>query len=85
MRDVVEILAIVAAGAWAFYTFVYENQIKPTLEKPEAQVESVLTKLGERNGLVAVRSRVTIANVGPSGRGTADNIDEYDVTLSLWH
>jgi hypothetical protein len=64
VRDVVEILAIVAAGVWAFYTFVYENQIKPANSQPVAQVESSLTRLGEKNGLIAVQSHLEIKNVG---------------------
>jgi hypothetical protein len=63
-RDVVEIVAIVAAGVWAFYTFVYENQIKPAQSQADVQVEASLARLGERKGLAAVDSRVTIHNVG---------------------
>ena len=63
-RDVVEILAILAAGLWAFYTFVYENQIKPANSRPEAQVETSLTRLGERNGLIAVASHIELKDVG---------------------
>jgi hypothetical protein len=66
IRDVVEIVAIVAAGAWAFYTFVYENQIKPANERAEVQIESSLTRLGQSHGLVAVQSHVVIRNVGVS-------------------
>jgi len=32
MRHVVEVLAIIAAGAWAFYTFIYQEKIKPAGE-----------------------------------------------------
>ena len=64
VRDIVEIVAIVAAGIWAFYTFVYENQIKPASSKPEMQIESSLTRIGERNGLIAVRSQLSVKNVG---------------------
>jgi hypothetical protein len=38
VRDVVEIAAIVAAGLWAFYVFVYENRIKPSFLPPELAV-----------------------------------------------
>jgi hypothetical protein len=31
VRDVVEVVAIIAAGAWAFYIFAYENRIKPAM------------------------------------------------------
>jgi hypothetical protein len=66
IRDVVEIVAIVAAGAWAFYTFVYENQIKPANERAEVQIESTLTRLGQSRGLLAVQSHILIRNVGVS-------------------
>ena len=66
IRDVVEIVAIVAAGAWAFYTFVYENQIKPASERADVQVEISLTRLGQSHGLLAVQSRIVIRNVGVS-------------------
>jgi hypothetical protein len=66
IRDVVEIVAIVAAGAWAFYTFVYENQIKPANERADVQIESSLTRLGQSHGLLAVQSHVVIRNVGVS-------------------
>jgi hypothetical protein len=32
LRHVVEVLALVAAGAWAFYTFIYQEKIKPANE-----------------------------------------------------
>jgi len=64
IRDVVEIVAIVAAGLWAAYTFVYENQVKPALSKPEMQFESTMTRLGERKGLVAVRLHGSLSNIG---------------------
>jgi|SRR5579863_8581314 len=32
LRHVVEVLALVAAGAWAFYTFIYQERIKPASE-----------------------------------------------------
>jgi hypothetical protein len=81
-RDVVEIVAIIAAGAWAFYTFVYENQIKPTFTKPEVQVESGLTRLGTRNGLIAVKSHVAIKDVGLTEiwlYGMAETVDGVTV------
>ena len=34
LRTVIEIIAILAAGLWALYTFVYEQRIKPLSESP---------------------------------------------------
>jgi hypothetical protein len=91
-RDVVEIVAIVAAGVWAFYTFVYENQIKPAQSQADVQVEASLERLGERKGLLAVDSRVTIHNVGIADvwiygvaetvTGTTVSVRKRDVTTA---
>jgi hypothetical protein len=40
IRQIVETIAIVAAGLWAFYTFVYQERIKPAGE-PAALVTSI--------------------------------------------
>jgi hypothetical protein len=45
VRDVV---AIVAAGVWAFYVFAYENRIKPSLAGPEVNVVASMQRLNVR-------------------------------------
>ncbi|WP_298952426.1 hypothetical protein [uncultured Methylobacterium sp.] len=64
---VVQTLAILAAGAWAVYTFVYEARIKPGLEPPAVSVETRLVRAGEHGSQVAIRSTVTRRNVGQTG------------------
>ena len=64
VRDAVEIVAIVAAGAWAFYVFAYENRIKPSFASPEVNFQASLQRLGEKNGLIAVRLHQGIRNIG---------------------
>jgi hypothetical protein len=64
VRDVVEIVAIVAAGVWAFYVFAYENRIKPSLAGPEVNVVASMQRLGERHGLIAVGIRLQLHNIG---------------------
>lgn len=64
VRDVVEIVAIVAAGIWAFYVFAYENRIKPALAGPEVNVAASMQRLGERHGLIAVNVRLQLHNIG---------------------
>lgn len=64
LRDIVEIVAIVAAGCWAFYVFIYENRIKPLSEQASITVTGTLDRAGERDGLLAIRERVTIHNEG---------------------
>jgi hypothetical protein len=45
-RHVVESIAIVAAGAWAFYTFFYQNMIKPAQDPPALHEILTITSLG---------------------------------------
>lgn len=67
VNSAVQTLAILAAGAWAVYTFVYEARIKPGLEPPSVSVTSSLERAGTRGDLVALRSTVTRRNVGQTG------------------
>ena len=64
LNSAVQTLAIVGAGAWAVYTFVYEAKIAPGLAPPSVTVTSTLEKVGQRGDLVAIRSTVTRTNVG---------------------
>lgn len=60
-------LAIVGAGVWAVYTFIYEARIKPSLAPPAVSVTTNLVKAGERGDRIAIRSTVTRTNVGQTG------------------
>lgn len=60
-------LAIVGAGAWAVYIFIYEARIKPSLAPPAVSVTTNLVKAGERGDRIAIRSTVTRTNVGQTG------------------
>jgi hypothetical protein len=62
VRDVVEIVAIVAAGIWAFYIFAYENSFKPAHAPPAINMTVNAQKLSEHNGLIAVRIRTQLRN-----------------------
>lgn len=64
IRDIVEIVAIIAAGVWAFYVFVYENGIKPSFAAPDVNVTATMQRLSTRNGLIAVKLSVQLHNVG---------------------
>lgn len=64
VRDIVEIAAIIAAGAWAIYTFVYIERIKPSYDTPQLLMTGTLQREGERNGLIAFRYNVIIRNTG---------------------
>lgn len=67
LNGIVQTLAILGAGAWAVYTFVYEAKIKPTLAPPTVSVTSALEKSGEQGSRVAIRTTVTRTNVGQTG------------------
>jgi hypothetical protein len=64
VRDIVEVVAIVAAGIWAFYVFAYENRIKPSLADPNVDISATMRKLSERNGLIGVGLEVQFHNIG---------------------
>jgi hypothetical protein len=64
IRDIVEIVAIIAAGIWAFYTFIYETRILPAFTEPQANISETFEKVSEHNGLIGVRLVTTIKNVG---------------------
>src|ERR687893_3338016 len=64
LNSAVQTLAIVLAGAWGVYTFVYEAKIAPGLAPPSVSVTSALERVGEKEDLVAIRSTVTRTNVG---------------------
>lgn len=64
VRDIIEVIAIIAAGAWAFYVFIYENRIRPSFAQPDVNVTATLQRLGERNGMIAVGLRTDFHNVG---------------------
>ena len=64
LNSAVQTLAIIGAGAWAVYTFIYEAKIAPGLAPPSVSVTSTLERVGHRGELVAIRSTVTRTNVG---------------------
>ena len=66
-NTLVQTLAILGAGAWGVYTFVYEARIKPGLAPPSVSVKTDLVRVGERGDRVAIRSTVTRTNVGQAG------------------
>ena len=46
VRHIVEAVAIVSAGIWAFYTFVYQERIKPASEPAALTLTIALSSLG---------------------------------------
>jgi hypothetical protein len=64
IRTAVEIVAIVAAGLWALYTFVYEQRIKPLSEQPEFSVPTTMTQGPTVNGVVFLEIHKRLENTG---------------------
>jgi hypothetical protein len=48
-RHIIEAVAIIAAGVWAFYTFVYQEKIKPANEPASLNDSVVMQRLGRDN------------------------------------
>ena len=63
-RDVVEIVAILAAGFWAFYVFIYENRIKPSFTDPQVAVSATLQKTSQHAGADGILLKTELRNVG---------------------
>lgn len=67
VNHLTQTIALLAAGAWAVYTFVYQQQIAPAMAPPTLSVSSVLEKAGRHGDMTAIRCAVTRTNVGQSG------------------
>ncbi|MBV8363377.1 MAG: hypothetical protein JO193_02320 [Candidatus Eremiobacteraeota bacterium] len=64
LRTVVEIVAILVAGVWALYTFVYEQRIKPLSEAASFAVPTEISQTAVVNGVAFVRIRKILENTG---------------------
>jgi hypothetical protein len=64
IRMAVEVIAILAAGIWALYTFVYEQRIKPLSEPAEFSVPTTVTQGPTVNGVVFLTIHKRLENTG---------------------
>lgn len=64
IRTAVEIIAIVAAGLWALYTFVYEQRIKPLAEAPEFSLPTIVDQGPTINGIAFLTIHKRLENTG---------------------
>lgn len=64
INNIVQTVAILAAGGWAVYTFIYQAEIAPAREPASLSVTSTVTDVGHKGNQVAIRSTVTRTNVG---------------------
>ena len=66
INNITQTVALILAGAWGVYTFIYQERIAPALAPPTLSVTSVLEKAGRHGDLTAIRCAVTRTNVGQS-------------------
>ena len=64
LRTAVEIVAIVAAGIWALYTFVYEQRIKPLAQAPSFSLPTLVDQQRAPNGAVFLTIHKRLENTG---------------------
>lgn len=87
-RDVVEIAAIILAGIWAIYVFVYTDRIEP-YQKPSAPiVDASIAVVGAKGSMLAVQLTQSIRNTAPATlfvRGTSAQISGITVHVSPEH
>lgn len=67
LNNLVQVAAIIAAGVWACYTFVYQDKIKPLAGSPSIIINNSLAKIGQQGDLLAVRLTSTVRNTGTMG------------------
>jgi hypothetical protein len=64
VRLIVEVVAIVAAGIWALYTFVYEQQIKPLSEAPSFSLPTIVEQGSTVNSVAFLTIHKRLQNTG---------------------
>ncbi len=63
-RQIIEIAALIAAGVWAFYVFVYKERIKPASAAPNIQILRSVTHEALPRGKELVTVIITLKNLG---------------------
>jgi hypothetical protein len=63
-RISIEIVAILAAGLWALYTFVYEQRIKPLSEPASFSLPTVVDQSSTVNGVAFLTIHKRVENTG---------------------
>jgi hypothetical protein len=82
-RIAIEILAIIAAGLWAFYTFVYQEFIKPRLDEPALETSVQIERSGTNSRMAFATVTVTYRNTGKTDVDViAEAIDIEGVRLN---
>lgn len=76
-RHIVEAVAILAAGIWAFYTFIYQEKIKPANEPAAVNLSIVVSSLGHDSDRDYISFAYVLRNTGKTEIDIA--ADAYNV------
>jgi hypothetical protein len=74
IKNVVETLGILCAGAWAISTFWYQDRYVPSKLPVQLDVSTELSDIGRKNGLHALKAHVKLKN---SGRRTVYSVASW--------
>jgi len=66
LNNIVQLVALIGAGIWAVYTFIYQSEIAPSLAPPTVTLSSTLENTGHRGDMTAIRCTLTRSNGGQS-------------------
>jgi len=78
LRHVVEAIAIVIAGVWAFYTFIYQEHIKPASEPASLDVSVSIQRLGRDARRDILEATLHLRNSGKT------QVDVAADALNVW-
>jgi hypothetical protein len=77
LRHIIEAVAILAAGIWAFYTFIYQEKIKPASEPAALNVSLAVSSLGHDSARDYLSLALVFRNTGKTEIDIA--ADAYNV------
>lgn len=63
---IAQILFLALGAIWAFYVFIYDARIVPSQQPPQVTVSGELEQVGRKDGLVAVKAKLSVKNPGKS-------------------
>lgn len=63
-KNIIEIIAILCAGAWAIYVFIYQEHLAPSSTVPRASIEAEVIGLSEMDNGNALKLKTKFKNNG---------------------
>ncbi|MBV9439216.1 MAG: hypothetical protein JOZ24_04410, partial [Candidatus Eremiobacteraeota bacterium] len=76
LRHVIEAAAIVTAGLWAFYTFVYQEKLRPAAEPAALTPTISIQRLGRDRKREILDVTIRLANTGRT---------DLDIAADAWN